>query len=228
MEKKILNCEYSIFGNFNMIFDNANELVELFGDDYSPELKNEFIPFGGQQEVYTLNSNSLGVIKVMKNRIDTYFNSYCDESLDIYKNILKKFFNKYGEKLLINRIAINLSFFNSENFKELLKELVSKINFMNADNPVELNFHINDQCRIDNLQFNNIIYIQKSILQNGKDFTKFDAIVFGFDFNSLNCKEYENMFCDKNTIVFFEKLQKSLDLKVTDLFKRIEEGIYEK
>lgn len=225
MDNKILNFEYSIFGNFNMIFNNAQKLVEMFGDTYTPEVEpSPFDPRG----IYTLKSEALGTIKVMSNRIDVFFGVFNNKSLKIFEGILENFFENYKEQFGINRIAINLSFYNNENYNVLLKNLISKINFMDADNPVELNFNINDQCKINELTFNNIVYVQKRILQNSKDFSKFDAIIFGFDFNSLNCKEYENSFNSENTITFFEELQEKLAIKVETLFKKIEEGIYEK
>lgn len=226
MENKLLNCEYSIFGNFSMMYNNPQNLIGLFGEGFTPEITKEITPLG-PQDIYTLKSKS-GVIKIMQNRIDAYFNEYGTKSLDNYKNILQNLFNNYKNELGISRIAINLSYFNNVNYEELLKKLVSRVDFMSVENPVELNYQINDQCIIDELKFNNIFYVQKGFVQNGKTFEKLESIIFGFDFNSYNCKEYENIFNSTNTSYFFEKLQNRLSEKMNFLFNKIEEGTYEK
>lgn len=195
MEKEILNYQFSIFGPFESIYNNISEFINLFEDYTTREIQRDIYQ-NGIFNLYVLSKENNSII-VHMNRIDFTFNKFSEENLCVFSDFLKKVF-EFTNKSIISRVAINCNCFLFDKSFNIINSICDKLAPFNKKDPSEFSIRINNTFKADNLNFNDIITIQKGKVQKRDNFESIDVLLLLLD---INCTEIVSGFLDFDCII---------------------------
>lgn len=212
MEREIQNYQFSIFGNFENIYNNINEISKKF-DKFSKSVSNDFFPDGRILNCYILD-DKICRIAIHIDRIDFIFNSLSDDDC----NLFLKYYANFREYInFLFRIAINLNFFYKDSDAKLLRKISSSVNlFKKFGEAQEFSLRQNNVFDSDGRKYNDIITIQYGRVQKQNSFEAINAIILYCDINSAIMQVKNNNVFNNDNIqngfeTIFDRLKNKLN-----------------
>lgn len=244
MEGKVLNYQFSIFGDFRDISPNNSQIIIDLLSEYKEK---NFIPSIFQEVPFNLipsainnrimlSNNEGWQMNIGNNRIDLSIpliekGKYADMNLNIISveacEIINKILKKYNKKA--NRIALNSTFLMNRDLSKKLDKIYEEkgrvIDFYNQNKVKEWNERtiseiIDSEFDDEKINIGIIIYKGKGQYQIANKTTSFDGITIQFDINTVP-ENINFRFDDKAIKKFFKIAIKYKD----QIEKEIEEKL---
>lgn len=213
-ENNILNFQFSLIGRIDSIYNNINKLTDIFAEYNQRNIQLDLKPNSIPTNCYIMMNNVCS-ISIHENRIDfgvkvfdsnskTYFYKFLDSLKD----------NKFD--IDISRIAINYNYFVDDTDGNLSQKIISKTNIFTDENkPEKLLLQLNFPFNINDIKFNNLISLEKNIIQNNKTFEKIGALIILIDINSS--VEQKNSFSFDNIKTFYDEMILKVNTRVSEI-----------
>lgn len=220
MNMELLNYQFSLIGKFDTIYNDINGFSNIFPDYSKKEIQRDIMPNGNVINCYILSNDTKSIV-VHLNRIDFSFrNNPINQEVDIQEfNI---FFTKICSHIdNIDRIAINYNCFINDSNSTYSNKLSHCFSiFGNSNNSFEFSVRENNVFEANNLKFNNILTIQKGILQKNDSFESLNALIFLFDINSAEINQNSSDFIKQTSLLNnFSKMYEKLLERLNDVEK---------
>lgn len=214
MERKILSYQYSLIGRFDSIYNDINSFSNLFTNYPNKEIQRDIMPNGSFLNCYILKNEKNAII-VHFDRIDFVFSANDTNNLELFTEFYKKIKKQIG---IIGRIAINYNCFFKDNDCTLANMLSSKLNIISDKNNIsEFSMRQNRPFSEDKIVYNNIVTIQKGVLQKNDSFETFNALIILIDINSADLKDNSNNFNNDSLLNSFSSMQKKLNNQLDEV-----------
>ncbi len=186
MNKKILNYQFSIIGEFRDFYENIGSFIEEF-KDFKKEILKDVMPTGQEFSCYKFEDKEVSIL-VHLNRIDFCLNELLENDCDK----IKKYFDLFlGKIRTVNRLAINYNYLYEDKDSKILKKVSSNSLFSKEKNIKEFFIRKNNIFEKDGIEFNDIIIIQNGTYQNKDTFELIDSVIFQYDINTANGKRID-------------------------------------
>lgn len=178
--KKILNYEFSIFGDIKNFHDNISSYLDIF-KDFEKEILKDVLQNGIEYPCYKFKNDEVSIL-LHFDRIDFEFKSITNGDCEKVNKYLNLFINQINK---VNRLAINFNYLYEDKEFKLLNEIASKSFFPNKENLKELFLRKNNVFKESDVEFNDVVTILNGTFQNNETFELIESVIFQFDINTI-------------------------------------------